>query len=73
MRLPNKIYTYNESIIADMIKILSTIDKPMSVTDLYKKIKNKNLNIDRYIEAIDCLYIIKKITYDERMGMIYVN
>lgn len=73
MRLPNKIYTYNESIIADMIKILSTIDKPMSVTDLYKKVKNKNLNIDRYIEAIDCLYIIKKITYDERMGMIYVN
>lgn len=60
MRLPNKIYTYNESIIADMIKILSTIDKPMSVTDLYKKVKNKNLNIDRYIEAIDCLYIIKK-------------
>lgn len=73
MRLPNKIYTFNESVISDMIKILSAIDKPMSIIDLYRKVKYKNLDINRYIEAIDCLYITQKITYDARMEMIYVN
>lgn len=72
MRLPNKLYRYNESVFVDMIKILSTIKHPIGVYDLYKKVKNQVGSIDRYVEALDCLFVLNKITFDGEVGIIDV-
>lgn len=72
MRLPNKLYRYNESVFVDMIKILSTIKHPIGVHDLYKKVKNQIGSIDRYVEALDCLFVLNKITFDREVGIIDV-
>lgn len=72
MRLPNKLYRYNESVFVDMIKILSTIKHPIGVYDLYKKVKNQIGGIDRYVEALDGLSVLNKITFDKEAGIIDV-
>ena len=71
MRLPNKLYNYNDTVLRDMIEILLAIEEPIEVYNLYRKVK-KILKLDRFIEAIDCLFIVNKINFDERTDKIYV-
>jgi len=73
MRLPSKLYRYNESVFVDMIEILIVLTYPMGVYDLYKAVKKKVDSLDRYIEALDCLFLLNKITLDAEAGIINVN
>lgn len=72
MQLPSKLYRYNESVLMDMVKILSEISHPIGVYDLYKQVKQQIKSIDRYIEALDCLFILEKITFDYKAGVVDV-
>lgn len=66
MRLLNKLYSYDESIFPKLILILKVIDKkPCRVTDLYKKVKSTIISIEEYMEALDCLYALGLIEYEE--------
>lgn len=63
MRLPNKITPYNESILPTLVKVLSAIDgKSARPLDLYKKSK---CDISSYSEALDCLFALGKIDFDD--------
>lgn len=73
MRLPSKLYRYNESVFADMVEILSILTHPIGVYDLYKSVKRKIGSLDRYIEALECLFLLGKITFDTEVGVINVN
>ena len=73
MRLPSKLYRYNESVLSDMVRILSAISCPIGVYDLYKSVKKQVGSLDRYIEALDCLFLLNKITFDAKVGVINVN
>ena len=73
MRLPSKLYRYNESVFVDMVEILTVLTYPMGVYDLYKVVKKKVGSLDRYIEALDCLFLLNKITLDAKAGIINVN
>ena len=73
MRLPSKLYCYSESVFVDMVEILIALTYPMGVYDLYKSVKKKVGSLDRYIEALDCLFILNKITLDAKAGIINVN
>ena len=73
MRLPSKLYRYNESVFSDMVKILSAISYPIGVYDLYRSVKKQVGSLDRYIEALDCLFLLNKITFDAKVGIINVN
>lgn len=73
MRLPSKLYRYNESVFVDMVEILTVLTYPMGVYDLYKAVKKKVDSLDRYIEALDCLFLLNKITLDAKAGIINVN
>lgn len=73
MRLPSKLYRYNESVFLDMVEILTVLTYPMGVYDLYKAVKKKVGSLDRYIEALDCLFLLNKITLDAKAGIINVN
>ena len=73
MRLPSKLYRYNESVFVDMVEILIVLTHPMGVYDLYKAVKKKLGSLDRYIEALDCLILLNRITLDVKAGIINVN
>ena len=73
MRLPSKLYRYNESVFVDMVEILTVLTYPMGVYELYKTVKKKVGSLDRYIAALDCLFLLNKITLDAKAGIINVN
>lgn len=66
MRLPNKIFTFNESVLSKFPLVLAVLDKePLSVKELYTTIKNKTEDVSEFLEVLDCLYALGRIRYDE--------
>lgn len=64
MRLPNKVISYNESIISKFPIILNLLkSKDYKVMELYEKLK-ANLDIECFIETLDCLFALGKIEID---------
>ncbi|GKS13359.1 hypothetical protein YDYSY3_43590 [Paenibacillus chitinolyticus] len=65
MKFPNKLYTYNESIISKLPIIMNEIenDKDFSLSDLYSSVISKFQNITEFLDALDCLYALGKIEY----------
>ena len=72
MKLPNKVITYKESILAKFPYILAVVkEQEISVDLLYKKVKSKVYDIGEFMEIMDCLYALGKIGLDEKKGVIY--
>ena len=62
MKLPNKFVTYKNSILYKLPIILNKLSIcDLSIIELYDKIKSNFNNINEYIEALDCLFILNKI------------
>lgn len=67
MKFPNKITSYNESIISKFPKVLSLLDnKNLSPKNIYEKMTSNISDIGEFIEILDCLYILNKIQFDEK-------
>ena len=65
MRLPNKVISYNDSIISTFPMILGILkDKDYSIIELYDRIK-ASWDIECYIDALDSLFALGKIEIDE--------
>lgn len=65
MLLPNKLYSYNESVLSKLPLILTVLKKqPMSVLELYSKVIPKLSGVSEFIDTLDCLYALSKIDYD---------
>lgn len=61
MKLPNKVVSYNESIISKFPLILDILrEKDYTVTELFEKIKSR-MAIEDFIDAIDSLYALGRI------------
>jgi hypothetical protein len=66
MLLPNKLFSYNESIISKFPSILQILKKsPCSVSELYQRVQGNVTGVNEYMEILDCLYALNKIDYDE--------
>jgi hypothetical protein len=66
MLLPNKIFSYNESILSKFPLVLKELsNSPQSVVSLYFKIRHLVSDVSEYIEILDSLYALQKIEYDE--------
>lgn len=66
MKLPNKIVSYKESILYKLPIILGALNKNrISITELYIKISMEFDSINEFIDALDCLFALGKIQYDE--------
>lgn len=80
MRIPNKLFEYEESIVALFPIILNAIessDDPIGTYDLFKAVNKKIANLNDFITALDALYGLHKIelskaTIDEQ-EFIYVK
>ena len=71
MLLPNKLYSYHESVLSKFPLILRELrKKPLTASDLYQRVLNRVSGVSEYIDALDCLYALKKIEYDEKEGVI---
>lgn len=75
MKLPNKITSYKESILSKLPIILNELrDNQVSINDIYIKNERKFESIDQFIDALDCLYALGKIQYDEESErIVYVK
>lgn len=66
MKLPNKLYSYSESILSKMPPVLSALQQqPYGVYELYRTVPAGLAGIGEYMELLDCLYALNKIRYDE--------
>ncbi|MBN2882383.1 MAG: hypothetical protein JXN10_02570 [Clostridia bacterium] len=74
MQLPNKLFTYGESILSKFSPVLKTLENegvPAGI--LYTKLKHHFEDINEFIEVLDALYALNKIDYDEEKEvLIYV-
>ena len=71
MRLPNKVISYNESIISKFPIILNLLEsKDYKVMELYEKLK-ADLDIECFIETLDSLFALGKIEIDNEPRRIH--
>lgn len=73
MRLPSKVTSYEESSICKLPILLKVLrDKNLTPYELYI-ISEKHFEcIEEFIDALDCLYVLNKVIYDEVRGILYV-
>lgn len=62
MLLPNKLFSYNESALSLFEPILSSLEEPKTPKELFYKVRNYNKDMLLFIDALDCLYALNKIT-----------
>ena len=67
MLLPNKLIPYDQSILSKLPIILKELDNPpIPVHELYKRVIKKMSGVNEFIDALDCLYALGKIEFDEK-------
>lgn len=71
MLLPNKLYSYNESILSRFPVVLKELKKePLGVTTLYQRVIHNLDGVNEFIDVLDCLYALHKIDYDDTEGVL---
>ncbi len=71
MLFPNKLFTYSESVISKFPLILVEVQQgPVAVVDLYKRVADRVSGVSEYLDALDCLYALRKIEFDEEEGVL---
>lgn len=75
MLFPNKLFSYNESVISKFPIILEIIEKePVTVSALYMRVSDRVSGAGEFIEALDALYALNAIDYDDNKGvLVYAN
>lgn len=73
MKLPNKLFSYRESIISKFPIILNVLeqDKRLTIYELYLNVSPKFVDITEYFEVLESLYILGKIEYNYELRRVY--
>ncbi|GAB6893152.1 hypothetical protein JCM18909_384 [Cutibacterium acnes JCM 18909] len=70
IRLPNKLYRFNESVLADFVTILKAIDDdPISVLELQRTLAS-DLHAEDLIDALTLLLTLDTLNLDASEGVI---
>ena len=71
MRLPNKLYSYEESTLSKFPIVLRALrDSDSGVTELYERIKKSVPDMSEYMEILDSLYALGKIDIDDKEAVL---
>ena len=71
MRLPNKLYSYEESTLSKFPIVLRALrDSDSGVTELYERIKKSVPDVSEYMEILDSLYALGKIDSDDKEAVL---
>lgn len=72
MRFPNKITSYNESILSKFYPILQLLSQQdISPYNLYSYTRKSFSSVCEYIDALDCLFSMGKISLIEEKGLLH--
>lgn len=70
IRLPNKLYRFNETVLADFITIMRNLDTAaVSVADLYDRLEGRMATEDM-IDALTLLLTLGTLSLDTDQGVI---
>lgn len=61
MLLPNKLFSYNESVLSKLPLILRELDQPKTPNELLLSLSNIVNNPLELVDALDCLYALREI------------
>lgn len=65
MKLPSKITSYGESTLSKLPPVLSALQNAdIGVFALYTSTADSFINIEEFLDALDCLFALHKIQYD---------
>lgn len=71
MILPNKLISFQDCILAKTVYILEKIsDSDFSVIGLYEQVETHFEDLNEYMLALDVLYALGKIKYNEELQVI---
>lgn len=70
MLLPNKLFSYNESVLPILPLILKELDNPKTPQELLYSLGNALENPLELMDALDCLYALGKIELNDEEGRI---
>ena len=72
MKLPNKVTSYKESVLSKLPKILNRLsERHCSPYILYLEVKESFSDVTEYIDALDCLYALHVVEFDDEKGVIH--
>ena len=72
IQLPNKLYSYNYSVLSKFPILLKSLQKgDVQVLSLFMSNQDKFESINDFIETLDALYALRKIDYDDEKGVIH--
>jgi hypothetical protein len=72
MLTPNKTISLEESCLFRAVKLLSKIDGKVSIAELYSCEKKAFYDLADFIDALDLLFILGKISLDQENGIIKI-
>ena len=61
MRLPNKLFSYDESLMPLLPRILNLLEEPTAPKELFLSLDYASLDPLLFIDALDCLFALHKI------------
>lgn len=72
MKLPSKAISYKDSILSKLPYLLDIIKKSdIQPTKLYLATRKYFEGIEEYIDALDCLCVLKVIQFKEESGVLH--
>lgn len=71
MIFPNKIMDFQDSTISKLVFILDELSSTsLGVLPLYNKVKKNFEDLDQFILALDVLFLLEKIEFEEKWEVI---
>lgn len=72
MRLPNKVTSYQESILSKLIVLLDALcNRDISLTELYSVTQQNFSDMSEFIDALDVLFALNKLEYNEELEVLH--
>lgn len=72
MKLPNKVISYEDSVLSKLPVILDVVsDKDLSLLELFDNTKQHFFDTSEFIDAIDCLFALNKLEYKEEREVLH--
>ena len=72
MLAPSKVVSVEDSTLNKASKLGQKIEENVSLVDLYKSTKRDFNDLSEFIDALDLLFILGKITFDRDQGVVKI-
>lgn len=72
MKLPNKVTSYQESVLSKLTVLLDILSvRDSSMIELYFNTKQFFSDTSEFIDTVDCLFALNKLEYDEDLEVLH--